>query len=305
MKNFLLLIFSLSVLICEAQDLPALSYGSVERITNFETKLVEPRNIDVWLPENFDKTKSYAVVYMHDGQMLFDPSKTWNKTAWEADDTFGKLLKEGKIKDCMIVGIWNVPEKRYADYFPQKIIDRIPEPTKTKILEQQIKGEPSADKYLEFIVNELKPFIDNNYPTKPEAENTFMMGSSMGGLISIYGLSEYPHIFGGVACLSTHSPLASYELIDEKTDSEVSSKFRDYLEQNLPEANTKKIYFDYGNLTGDSFYEPYQKKIDKIMVSKGYSSDYWETLFFEGESHSEISWAKRLSIPVLFLLKTE
>ncbi|MGB5242682.1 MAG: alpha/beta hydrolase-fold protein [Lutimonas sp.] len=305
MKNFLLLIFSLSVLICEAQDLPALSYGSVERITNFDTKLVEPRNIDVWLPENFDKTKSYAVVYMHDGQMLFDPSKTWNKTAWEADDTFGKLLKEGKIKDCMIVGIWNVPEKRYADYFPQKIIDRIPEPTKTKILEQQIKGEPSADKYLEFIVNELKPFIDNNYPTKPEAENTFMMGSSMGGLISIYGLSEYPHIFGGVACLSTHSPLASYELIDEKTDSEVSSKFRDYLEQNLPEANTKKIYFDYGNLTGDSFYEPYQKKIDKIMVSKGYSSDYWETLFFEGESHSEISWAKRLSIPVLFLLKTE
>lgn len=305
MKNFLLLIFSLSVLICEAQDLPALSYGSVERITNFDTKLVEPRNIDVWLPENFDKTKSYAVVYMHDGQMLFDPSKTWNKTAWEADDTFGKLLKEGKIKDCMIVGIWNVPEKRYADYFPQKIIDRIPEPTKTKILEQQIKGEPSADKYLEFIVNELKPFIDNNYPTKPEAENTFMMGSSMGGLISIYGLSEYPHIFGGVACLSTHSPLASYELIDEKTDSEVSSKFRDYLEQNLPEANTKKIYFDYGNLTGDSFYEPYQKKIDKIMVSKGYSSEYWETLFFEGESHSEISWAKRLSIPVLFLLKTE
>lgn len=305
MKNFLLLIFSLSVLICEAQDLPALAYGSVERITNFDTKLVEPRNIDVWLPENFDKTKSYAVVYMHDGQMLFDPSKTWNKTAWEADDTFGNLLKEGKIKDCMIVGIWNVPEKRYADYFPQKIIDRIPEPTKTKILEQQIKGEPSADKYLEFIVNELKPFIDNHYPTKPDAENTFMMGSSMGGLISIYGLSEYPHIFGGVACLSTHSPLASYELIDEKTDSEVSGKFRDYLEQNLPEANTKKIYFDYGNLTGDSFYEPYQKKIDKIMVSKGYSSDYWETLFFEGESHSEISWAKRLSIPVLFLLKTE
>lgn len=295
----------MTFLVCQAQDLPELAYGSVERITSFDTKLVEPRNIDVWLPQNFDKTKNYSVVYMHDGQMLFDASKTWNKTAWEADDTFGKLLLEGKIRDCMIVGIWNVPERRYADYFPQKIIDNIPEPTKTKILQQQIKGEPSADKYLEFIVNELKPFIDKNYPTKPEAENTFMIGSSMGGLISIYGLSEYPHIFGGVACLSTHSPLASYELIDENTDKEVSSKFRDYLEQNLPEANTKKIYFDYGNLTGDSFYEPYQSKIDKIMVSKGYNSDYWETLFFEGENHSEISWAKRLSIPVLFLLKTD
>ena len=295
----------MTFLVCQAQDLAELVYGSVERITSFDTKLVAARNIDVWLPENFDKTKNYSVVYMHDGQMLFDASKTWNKTAWEADDTFGKLLLEGKIRDCMIVGIWNVPERRYADYFPQKIIDNIPEPTKTKILQQQIKGEPSADKYLEFIVNELKPFIDKNYPTKPEAENTFMIGSSMGGLISIYGLSEYPHIFGGVACLSTHSPLASYELIDENTDKEVSSKFRDYLEQNLPEANTKKIYFDYGNLTGDSFYEPYQSKIDKIMVSKGYNSDYWETLFFEGENHSEISWAKRLSIPVLFLLKTD
>ena len=305
MKTILSLIFTMTFLVCQAQDLPELAYGSVERITSFDTKLVEPRNIDVWLPENFDKTKNYSVVYMHDGQMLFDASKTWNKTAWEADDTFGKLLLEGKIRDCMIVGIWNVPERRYADYFPQKIIDNIPEPTKTKILQQQIKGEPSADKYLEFIVNELKPFIDKNYPTKPEAENTFMIGSSMGGLISIYGLSEYPHIFGGVACLSTHSPLASYELIDENTDKEVSSKFRDYLEQNLPEANTKKIYFDYGNLTGDSFYEPYQSKIDKIMVSKGYNSDYWETLFFEGENHSEISWAKRLSIPVLFLLKTD
>jgi predicted alpha/beta superfamily hydrolase len=305
MKKYAFLVFILTGLICKAQDLPKLAYGSIDRIDNFNTQLVEPRNIDIWLPDNFDKTKSYSVVYMHDGQMLFDASKTWNKTAWEADDTFGKLLINGEIKDCIIVGIWNVPERRYADYFPQKIINSIPEPTKIKILKEQINGEPSADNYLKFIVKELKPYIDKNYPTKTDADNTFMIGSSMGGLISIYGLSEYPNTFGGVACLSIHSPLASFELIDENTDSEVSSKFRDYLEKNLPEANTKKIYFDYGNLTGDSFYEPYQKKIDKIMMNKGYSSDYWETLFFEGESHTETSWAKRLSIPVLFLLKTD
>jgi hypothetical protein len=73
----------------------------------------------------------------------------------------------------------------------------------------------------------------------------------------------------------------------------------------LPTADSKKIYFDYGNLTGDAFYKPYQLKIDKIMLKKGYSSTFWQTLFFEGESHTEISWAKRLSIPVLFLLKTD
>jgi predicted alpha/beta superfamily hydrolase len=305
MKKYLFLIIILSGLICGAQDLPTLAYGAIERIENFNTELVEPRNIDIWLPENFDKTKSYSVVYMHDGQMLFDASKTWNKTSWDADDTFGELLKNEKIRDCIIVGIWNVPEKRYSDYFPQKIIDSISEPTKSTILKRQINGEPSADNYLKFIVTELKPFIDKNYPTKSEAENTFMMGSSMGGLISIYGLCEYPNTFGGVACLSTHSPLLSFELIDENTDIEVSSKFRDYLEQNLPTANSKKIYFDYGNLTGDAFYKPYQLKIDKIMLKKGYSSTFWQTLFFEGESHTEISWAKRLSIPVLFLLKTD
>ena len=155
------------------------------------------------------------------------------------------------------------------------------------------------------MVNELKPFIDKNYPTKTDASNTFMIGSSMGGLISIYALCEYSEIFGGVACLSIHSPLASFELINQNTDKEVSSKFRNYLENNLPEANTKKIYFDYGNLTGDSIYEPYQKKIDEIMVEKGYNNSYWQTLFFEGESHTETSWAKRLNIPVSFLLKSK
>jgi hypothetical protein len=70
----------------------------------------------------------------------------------------------------------------------------------------------------------------------------------------------------------------------------------------LPEPNTKKIYFDYGNLTGDAFYKPYQSKIDKIMGNKGYSSAFWQT-FFEGESHNGNILGKRLGIPVLFLLK--
>jgi enterochelin esterase-like enzyme len=303
MKNISFFIILLAHLIITAQDLPKVTYGNIERIENFKTELVEPRNIVIWLPENYDTKKQYAVVYMHDGQMLFDSTRTWNKTAWDADETFGNLLQKRKIKDCIIVGIWNVPERRYADYFPQNIIDNIPEPTRTKILEKQINGKPSADNYLKFLVTELKPYIDKNYSTKPEAENTFMIGSSMGGLISLYALCEYPNIFGGVACLSIHSPLASFELIDDNTDKDVAVKFRDYLDKNLPKANTKKIYFDYGNLTGDSFYKPYQTKIDDIMIKKGYSSSFWQTLYFEGESHTEISWAKRLSTPVLFLLR--
>ena len=305
MKHYLLLILVFSALICSAQNLPYVTSGTIERIEHFETKLIEPRNIDIWLPENYDATRKYPVIYMHDGQMLFDSSRTWNKTAWDVDDTFGALINAGKIEECIVVGIWNVPEKRFADYFPQKVIDNIPEPTKSKILEHQINGEPSADNYLKFLVNELKPFIDENYPTKKGVDDTFMIGSSMGGLISIYAMCEYPQIFGGVACLSIHSPLASFELIDRNTDKEVSSKFRAYLYQNLPKANTRKIYFDYGNLTGDALYQPYQLKIDKVMMDRGYNDDYWQTRFFEGESHTETSWAKRLHIPALFLLTNE
>lgn len=303
MRLLLSSVLLLAAVTIMAQPVPAVSTGKVEHIQDFPTNLIETRNVDVWLPEGYDSSQRYAVVYMHDGQMLFDPAITWNKTAWEADETFGRLLGEGKIKDCIIVGIWNIPERRFADYFPQKVIDSIPEPTHSTILNKQINGKPGADSYLEFIVSELKPYIDRTYATLPDAENTFMIGSSMGGLISLYGLCEYPDVFGGVACLSTHSPLASYELINEHTDAEVASKFRNYLREHLPAANTKKIYFDYGDQTGDAFYAPYQAKIDSLMQQLGYDNKHWQTHFFAGESHSEISWAKRLSVPVLFLLE--
>lgn len=110
MKNISLFIILLLSLISTAQDLPKVKYGTIERIESFKTDFVEPRNIDIWLPENYDISKQYSVVYMHDGQMLFDSDITWNKTAWDADDTFGILLENGEIHDCIIVGIWNVPE---------------------------------------------------------------------------------------------------------------------------------------------------------------------------------------------------
>lgn len=290
-------------ILVNAQDLPKVASGSLKRIENFQSKFVDARHVDVWLPAGYNPKQKYSVVYMHDGQMLFDSTTTWNKKEWGVDETFGILIKENIIRPCIVVGVWNVPEKRFADYFPQKIIDKIPENTRTTILEKQIKGKPNADNYLKFLVEELKPFIDKTYSTKKDAKNTFVMGSSMGGLISVYALCEYPQIFGGAACLSIHSPLTAYELINDKTDEEVASKFREYLSQNLPKANTKKIYFDYGNLTGDAFYKPYQTKIDAIMTSKGFDTKHWQTREFLGTNHSESAWKARLDVPILFLFK--
>ncbi|MCU0467092.1 MAG: alpha/beta fold hydrolase [Arcicella sp.] len=294
----ILLIFS-----TKAQKTPNIGAGRIIRIENFKSKYVTPRNIDIWLPDNYTIKKRYSVLYMHDGQMLFDSTNNWNKQEWGVDETISKLIKEKKIKDCIVVGIWNIPTERFADYFPEKIIKHIPEPTRTEILTKQLRKESSADKYLQFIVSELKPYVDKNYTTKSDAKYTYIMGSSMGGLISAYALCEYPTIFGGAACLSTHSPLVAFELINDKIDKDVASKFRDYLSLHLPKANTKKIYFDYGTATLDSLYEPYQKKIDAIMKARGFDKKHWITLKFQGENHSEKSWQKRLNIPLEFLIK--
>ena len=127
----------------------------------------------------------------------------------------------------------------------------------------------------------------------------------MGGLISLYAICEYPEVFGGAACLSIHSPLIMPNLIDEKTDKFVASKLREYLLSNLPKANTRKIYMDYGDQTLDAYYAPFQKKIDEVMVVKGWKSPYWETKFYPGTNHSEEAWAKRLSIPLEFLMRSK
>jgi enterochelin esterase-like enzyme len=125
----------------------------------------------------------------------------------------------------------------------------------------------------------------------------------MGGLISLYAICEYPTVFGGAACLSAHTPMIKSELLVAVADSDVASKFRDYLKINLPDPKNHKIYFDYGDKTLDAYYKPFQEKIDLIMTEKGFTDKNWITQFFPGDDHSEKSWSKRLSIPLIFLLK--
>ena len=98
-----------------------LASGSVERYPEFNSDYVSDRNIDIWLPEDFSRNEEYSVIYMHDGQMLFDSTKTWNKQEWGVDETVGRLMREGQIEKCIIVGIWNSGQGRHSDYFPGSI----------------------------------------------------------------------------------------------------------------------------------------------------------------------------------------
>ena len=105
--------------------------GSLERIENFNSEFVTPRNIDIWLPKNYSENQKYAVLYMHDGQMLFDSKNTWNKQEWGVDEKMNELTNDGEIRNTIIVGIWNT-EFRHSEYFPQKPIENLPKNSKTR-----------------------------------------------------------------------------------------------------------------------------------------------------------------------------
>jgi enterochelin esterase-like enzyme len=281
-----------------------LGSGTIKRIDSFPSKFVRARTIDIWLPNNYSLKNKYAVLYMHDGQMLFDAESTWNKQEWKVDEIVGGLIDSSKIKNTIVVAIWNHSDIRHSDYYPQKPFDLLPQKFKDSIFSEgqkqfgtSFKGLQS-DNYLKFIVEEVKPYIDANFSVHSNMENTFVAGSSMGGLISMYALCEYPKIFGGAACLSSHWPGFM-----PQENSPVPAAFFKYLAQNLPSPKTHKIYFDYGTETLDEFYLPYQNQLNELLAMKGFNISNSRNLKFDGHDHSENSWNKRFQIPVEFLLK--
>jgi len=297
---------SCSCFICAQNELPKVSSGTLIRKDSFPSKYVQHRNIDIWLPEGYSGYNKYAVLYMHDGQMLYDSTTNWNQQAWDIDDVGQKLMNEKKVRPFIVVGIWNGGSARHAEYFPQKPFESLPKQQQQDIYQAARNNGYSvfqdqyikSDLYLKFLVHELKPYIDANFAVEKDKNNTCIMGSSMGGLISMYAMCEYPEVFGAAACLSTHWPGI---LILENNP--IPQSFYRYLENNLPDPTKTKIYFDFGTATLDAMYPPLQAEVDKIMIKKGFSSESWQTLKFEGEEHSEKAWKKRLHIPLTFLLK--
>jgi enterochelin esterase-like enzyme len=234
---------------------------------------------------------------MHDGQNLFDSSRVWNKKEWKVDEVLGSLSAKNQIQDVIVVGIWNDGMNRHREYFPQKAIEFIPQPQRDTLLSLFPEKTPLADSYLLFLVTELKPFIDSIFPTYTEAEKTFIAGSSMGGLISLYAVCEYPQIFSAAACLSTHW-IGTFT-----NNKEIPNAFNTYAQKYLPSPSSHKFYFDYGTMGLDANYPEYQKMIDTTAHEKGYDNNTWKSIEFTGHTHSETDWAKRLDIPLLFLLK--
>ncbi len=286
-----------------AQPLPQVATGRIERLADFPSRHVAPRHVDVWLPADYSPDRRHQVLYVHDGQMLFDAATTWNRQAWDLHLAVDRLVRAGAIAPTIVVGVWNGGERRYAEFYPRRMLDRVPEPLRGEYLQRGMGGRNDSDAYLRFLVEELKPAIDRRYATLTGPEHTAVMGSSMGGLISLYALTEYPQVFGAAAAVSTHwvglptawgterlrnglLPLAAFE----------------HLRDALPPPGRHRIWMDRGTADLEALYAPHQAFADELMRSLGWRLPDFASRVFEGTGHNERDWAARAEQPLRHLL---
>lgn len=298
MKRIIIAISALSFLTSACTSTPEVT-GNIDIYEDFDSRLVAPRTVRVWTPADYDPHRKYDVIYMHDGQNLFDASITWNGQEWGVDETMTRLMSEGRIRPCIVVGI-DCGSLRFEEYYPSKICGNVSEGTLPEGF------TPLGDEYLRFIVEEVKPFIDGRYSTWGDAAHTFVSGSSCGGLISSYALCEYPEVFSGAACLSTHSNMWNPHTDADQTSA--ADAYREYLRQNLPADQDHKLYMDCGDKTIDAGYDKTQKAINDMILTLNWTTEDGSKgylyRFFPGHAHTETDWNARFEEPVLFLLST-
>lgn len=303
----LLLLFAAPAL-AEPNGLPRVSAGRIVDLGELTSAHADPRRVVVWLPSSYtQRGRPHSVLYMHDGQNLFDKATAGYGAEWQVDEVLDRLIRAGQAKPTIVVGIWNTP-KRLREYVPGKALTELP-PTYIDRMRGLYGGDPLSDGYLKFLVTELKPMIDRRFNVRRDRANTAIMGSSMGGLISLYAIDEYPRVFGAAGMVSTHWPLfrpKEGEKLSAEEFDVVASVFEAYLASALPDPRSHRLYFDHGSETLDAHYAAYQSRIDRVVAGRGYRpGDNWITRNFPGQEHNEKSWASRVDVPLRFLLPAE
>ena len=211
----------------------------------------------VFYPPGYDENylKRYPVIYMQDGQNLFFPNEAFGGTHWMIEETLGLLDQMNAIDKLIVVGVY--PKNRMRDY-----------------------TQPGYDAYGEFLVKELKPYIDSNYRSLTGPENTAVMGSSLGGVVSFYLAWQYPDIFGMAACMS--STFGFQDDLRARVEAEAKRPVRFYLDSGWPHDNYE--------VTRD---------LRTLLLRRGYDDGHELTyLAFPEALHNEKSWAMRVHIPI-------
>ena len=274
---FMLTLFHAAVRAQEAHTLT----GEFRAHKNFHSRyLRSDRDVLVYLPPGYDadKRKRYPVLYLHDGQNLFDGATSFIKGAeWGVDETAQRLITGGEIEPLIIVGIYNTGGDRVDEYTPT--------------VDPKHKMGGKADLYGRMLVEELKPFIDSEYRTRRDAKSTGLGGSSLGGLVSLYLALKYPQTFGRVIVAS---PSVWWD--DRVILREVEA---------LKQRPRLRIWLDMGTKEGGNEAEEHTRNARALrdaLISKGWKegSDlkYFEV---EGAEHNERAWAARVEPMLRFL----
>ncbi|GAB6189705.1 alpha/beta hydrolase-fold protein [Marinitoga arctica] len=251
--------------------------GNVKIIDDFYLKeLDKKRRIWIYLPPDYNASnKRYPVLYMHDGQNIFDKATSFSGE-WGVDETLEKLFKKGKTNGIIVVAVDNSGIDRLNEYSPWKW-----ENTDIKIAKNQ---GGKGDAYIDSIVKSLKPYIDSNYRTIPEDNG--IMGSSMGGLISLYGALKYPDIFKKVGALSSAFWYADRKIFDYVKEKRFVGDIKIYLYVGGKEGENPEIY------KNDTI------EMKKILDNFGYKTNI---LLDDFGIHNESYWSKHFEEIFLWL----
>jgi predicted alpha/beta superfamily hydrolase len=223
-------------------------------------QLQRVRRIWIYLPDGYaGSADHYPVLYMHDGQNVFDDATSFSGE-WGVDECLDTMKKK-----CIVVAIDNGGNKRINEYCPYD-------------MEKFGKGE--GDAYVDFLAKTLKPFIDKNYRTLKEKENTFIAGSSMGGIISMYAILKYPDVFGGAGVFSPAF------WVGPKIFDDIKAKGKNV---------NGKIYFYAGGQEGETMVPDMQKAYD---LMNEISRSKMTTVIRDGGKHNEQRW--RIEFPAFY-----
>ncbi|CAN5344979.1 alpha/beta hydrolase [soil metagenome] len=239
--------------------------------------LAHPRNLVVYLPPGYAEMpeRRYPVMYMQDGQNLVRPEDAFGDIAWAIDQTAHRLILADEVEPLIIVGIYNTPH-------------RVDEYTHVVASKGRMKGHGGkADLYGRMIIEELKPFIDTEYRTKPEREFTGLGGSSLGALVSLYLSLQHPETFSRVAALSPSAWWANNQIIRDAAK----------LSERLP----LRIWLDIGKREGPRI-KHQVRALKEILLATGWQTGA-DLAYFEipEARHEEAAWAARFGEVLKFL----
>lgn len=247
----------------------------------YSRELNNYRNIRVYLPRSYDKdpTRRFPVLYMHDGQNIFEPENNMFHKSWNVHKTADLLINEGLMKEIIIVGIDNNQERssEYCHIAPEyKTYGRM------GAQEYSASREAKGMLYEKFILNSLKPYIDANFRTFTDRENTAMMGSSMGGLVTYYIGFRHPEVFGQLGIISP------------------ALHWLDFNQLLAIPKEPMKVWMDTGE--EEAYYVDNARSMLNHLLEHGFIAGK-DIAYYQVPNaiHNEEDWAKRVKLPLLFL----